>query len=155
MRGCGSCSLGLPYVLGELSELEAKRYERHLKTCAACLDEVEELRQLQSCIVADFHNESTDRHARRAARRRRLRGAMSNFVVAAAMMVATCAAFATVLPIAWHGNDMASDVRQTRAALRHALNPVSVELAYLHGATIQDMNRMGATLHHRFDLRGV
>lgn len=51
------CELCHLYALDELGELDAKRFERHLRSCARCRTEVAELRLLAQWVRADLQEE--------------------------------------------------------------------------------------------------
>lgn len=49
-----TCRLCLPYVLGELCELDRVRFERHLRSCRRCQSESVNCRGLLHAVTVDF-----------------------------------------------------------------------------------------------------
>lgn len=113
-----SCEHFVEYMTGEMSDVERKRFERHMEVCAVCLENAAEWRLVwdrlseqasleepppelkQTVMAAIFQQERADTHQTREPDSGRPRNGWRKFAIAAAIAAAFMAGFAarTLIP---------------------------------------------------------
>ncbi|WDL96286.1 anti-sigma factor family protein [Alicyclobacillus sp. ALC3] len=138
-RVCTHC---LSYVLGELPDLDKKRFERHLKHCEPCQNEVKELNALHQQTVADF-SKPTERRIRpslwvRSSARVKAMGRVS---LAALVTVAAMASFTMLTPVN-RGSDIIFDIKHTPTHLKEVVDPLKVGLTRAQIVAVSDIHNL-------------
>lgn len=138
-RVCTNC---LSYVLSELSDLDRKRFERHLKHCEPCQKEIKDLKALHQQAIADFSQPAVrrERSSFWVASSTRVK-AMARVSLAALVTAAAMASFTVLTPVN-HGSDIFLDIKHTPTNLKDVVDPLKVRLTKVQGVAVSDIRNI-------------